>query len=148
MIVERICSRLVLTGDPNDSVREAARRMGSAKLHTLVVVDEARKPIGIVTDHDIVNRCVAGGQDPDLMMVSSLMTSPVISIDEKVPLGEALETMSRHGRRHLIVTDDQGRLAGIIALSDLLGELIDDARLLAGLLRQRRFGSERPATGA
>ena len=59
MSAGRVCVREVLVATPEESVREAARRMQKADVGSLVVLDPDRRPVGILTDRDVALRCVA-----------------------------------------------------------------------------------------
>jgi CBS domain-containing protein len=134
----RICVRTVHVASPQESVREAARRMREADVGTLIVVDDARKPLGIVTDRDVALRCVAERRDPDATPVATVMTAPVACVGASTPIEEALKRMVGVAARRLAVTDDEGQLVGILALDDVLELLVEEAESIGRLLRRRR----------
>ena len=76
MTVGRICVRDVHIAEPDESVRVATRRMRKVDVGALIVTDDKRNPIGILTDRDVALRCVAEGQEPDDTPVSEIMTAP------------------------------------------------------------------------
>jgi signal-transduction protein with cAMP-binding, CBS, and nucleotidyltransferase domain len=121
---------------PVESVRAVARRMGEYNVGTVVVVDEARKPIGILTDRDIAMRCVAPGESADVLSVSNIMTTPVRTVAESAPIEDAVSTMKRLGVRRLPVTDATGTLAGLIALDDVLALIAEESASIGTLLRK------------
>ena len=137
MSVGRICVRNVYSATPEESVRVAARRMGEADVGALVVVDEKGYPVGVVTDRDVALRCVAGESDPNTTPVSSVMTTPALCVSESTPIEAALKRMSCIGARRLVVTDEKGRLAGILALDDVVELLVEEAEAIGRLLRRR-----------
>ncbi len=136
MSVGRICSQSVVTAGANESIRDAARRMARFSVGTLVVtdLDEGEHPIGILTDRDIVTRCVAGGLDPSFNPVSSIMSVPVRSVGRHTPVEDALTIMAAEGMRRLVVTDADNRLAGILALDDVIEQLVNEADAIKRLL--------------
>jgi CBS domain-containing protein len=136
MLVGKICSQSVVTAGANESIREAACRMASLSVGTLVVtdLDQGERPIGILTDRDIVTRCVAAGLDPNEDPVSSIMSVPVRSVGEDTPVADALSIMAGGGIRRLIVTNAQDRLAGILALDDVIELLVREADAVGRLL--------------
>ena len=91
MAVGRICSRVVVTASPEESVRAGARRLADHQVGSLVIVatDGATSAIGMVTDRDIVVRCVAGYLDPDITPLAAIMTAPARSVNESTPIEEA-----------------------------------------------------------
>jgi CBS domain-containing protein len=138
MSAGRICVRKVNLASPDESVREAARRMREAEVGTLIVVDEKRSPVGIVTDRDVALGCVAEGRDPDSTKVAAVMTAPVVCVYESTPIEEALGRMAGIAARRLGVTDDDGRLVGILALDDVLELLVEEAETIGRLLHRRQ----------
>lgn len=136
MSAGKLCSRDVVAADSGEKVRIAARRMAEHNVGTVVVVDEDRRPTGMVTDRDIAIRCVAEQRDPDGTTVWDVMTQPVHVIREDLPIDEALSKMAVAGNRRLPVVDDEGRLAGLLALDDVLDLLTEEAGMIGALLRR------------
>lgn len=134
MSVGRICVRSVVVAEPDESVRDAARRMRSEEVGTLVVLDSEDRPEGILTDRDVVVRCVAEYEDPDAMPISAAMTGPVRTISEEAPVEDALSRMASGGTRRLVVTDDGERLVGVLALDDVLDLLAEEVETIGRLL--------------
>src|SRR5689334_22413650 len=73
MSIGRICVSAVTLVTPQDSVQKAAERMHEHKVGTLVILNELRQPIGVLTDRDIVTRVVALGKDPVKTLVGEVM---------------------------------------------------------------------------
>jgi CBS domain-containing protein len=136
MSVGKICTRMVAMATPVESVRAVAKRMGEYSAGTVVVVDEARRPIGILTDRDIALRCVASGESADALSVSTVMTTPVRTVSENAPIEDAVGTMKRLGVRRLPVTDATGTLAGLVALDDVLSLIAEESASIGSLLRK------------
>ena len=80
MSVGRICVRAVHTADPVETLRAAGRRMRDHAVGCLVVVDRKGAPTGIVTDRDLMLRCVAEGDAADAVSVAQAMSAPVVSV--------------------------------------------------------------------
>ncbi len=138
MSVGRICVRDVWTATSRESVRESARRMGRQNLGTLVVVDEGNQPIGILSDRDIMMRCIVDGSDPDRTTVSELMSTPVSSAHEQMPIEEALQQMEACSVRRMPVVDDKGQLVGIISLDDIQELIAEECATVGRLLAKSR----------
>ena len=140
MPVGRICSQVLATATPDETVRVAARRMVRNEVGTLVVLAGAGvpRPAGVVTDRDIALRCVGGDLDPDRTPISHLMSSPVHSLDEGAPVEDAVQLMASAGIRRLVVTGDGGRLVGLLSLDDVLEHLLDEAGPIRRLLEKQR----------
>ena len=127
MSAGQVCSRTVITAAPDESARVGAQRMSVHGVGTLVIVKSAgsTKPMGIVTDRDIVVRCVAGGLDSESTPLSTIMTEPVRVIDENVSLEDAIQRMADASARRLVVTGDGDRIVGILSLDDLLNVMAE-----------------------
>jgi CBS domain-containing protein len=134
MSVGSICSQVVVTGSPDESVLDIARRMQTNNVGTVVLVNAAREPMGIVTDRDIVLRCVCRSLDAGATPVSAVMTRDVRSVDASTPVHEALRTMATMGARRLVVTDMEETLVGILSVDDLAQVLIEEATSISRLL--------------
>jgi CBS domain-containing protein len=142
-MVRDICTRVVVTVSPEATVHEAAHRMRSRKVGALVVTGETGKPVGILTDRDIVVRVVALGKDPAKVQVGSIIRRNPTVIREEQGILDATKILSRRGVRRLPVVDAKGKLAGIVALDDLLmllgSEMSHIASALASELGRARL---------
>lgn len=134
MTAGRICVRSVQTAAPDETVRQAARRMAQARVGSLVVVGPDQRPLGILTDRDLVLRCVADERNPDETQVGEVMTAPVDRVHESTPIETALSRMEGVDSRRLVVVDDEDRLAGLLALDDVLELLAEEAATIGRLV--------------
>jgi CBS domain-containing protein len=103
---------------------------------TLVVLDERQHPTGVLTDRDVVVRLVAKGLDPNSTPIDEIMSTPAECIDESTPIEEGLARMAGVRARRLVVTRDDGRLVGVLALDDVLELLAEEAQSIGRLLRR------------
>jgi CBS domain-containing protein len=117
--------------------------MGRHDVGTLVVIDEDAIPTGILTDRDIALRCVGRSLDPDATEVADIMTAPVSTAGEHLPIEEAVGRMAGAGTRRLVITDSSDRLVGILAMDDVLDLLVEEASDLGRILRHQT-GTARP----
>jgi CBS domain-containing protein len=138
MSTGRICTRTVVTASARESVLEVARRMEEHGVGTVVVVDENAKPVGIVTDRDLVLRCIAAELEPAGTRVSEVMTREVRTVDESTPIEQALRTMAGAGTRRLVVTGTGGKLAGLLSMDDFVELLAEEATSLGEIVRNDR----------
>ncbi|HEU5169424.1 MAG TPA: CBS domain-containing protein [Gemmatimonadales bacterium] len=140
MTTGKICSRIVATVWPTETVRAAALRMAENDVGSLVVIeaDGLHRPIGILTDRDIAVRCVGGRLDPDKTPVSTVMTTRVHTIDEQAAVEDALSQMAAGGTRRLIVTGRGERLVGVLSLDDVLDLLTTETAAIGKLLDKQR----------
>ena len=140
MSIGTICSRVVVTVPKTDSVLSAARLMEQHDVGTVVILerDGPDRALGILTDRDIVLRCVAHQLNPETTPAREIMTTPAQSVDESTPLEEALGLMVSLGARRLVVTAKGQGVVGILSLDDLLDQLALEAREVGRLLEQQR----------
>jgi CBS domain-containing protein len=113
------------TVEPNDHVAAAAYLMKHAGATALVVVDDeqARRPVGLITDADIA-RAVADGKDVNHVRIHDVMTTRLTVINARTTLGDAARSMVTGHFRHLPVVGDAG-LIGMVDISDVCGALLD-----------------------
>jgi len=103
---------------PEATVYEAAVRMNEVRIGSLVVLHEGRLS-GIITERDILMRVVAERRDPAQTRVSDVMTAEVVCGRPHTSLEEARGVMKNRRVRHLPITDEQGRLLGVVSIGDL-----------------------------
>jgi CBS domain-containing protein len=118
----------VATAPTTASVRELAAKMEDYGLGSVVILDQAQRPIGIVTDRDLAMRVIAEGKDPDGVIAADVMSKPLLAASPDEPLETLVERMAAGGIRRLPVVRDE-RLVGIVASDDLLlwlGREVDD----------------------
>lgn len=106
---------------PDTPIAAVARMMLDRDCGAIPVVGDpaARRPIGMVTDRDIVTRTLALGRDPMAMTAQDCMTSPVVTVTEDTRLDECVELLELSQLRRVIVVDDVGACAGIVAQADV-----------------------------
>jgi CBS domain-containing protein len=102
---------------PDDTVREACRRMAEARCGHVLVCDGDRL-VGVFTERDLVTRVVAPGHDPDTLAVRHAMTINPVTIAADAPIREAIRVMDEGSFRCLPVLDG-GRLVGVLTARDL-----------------------------
>jgi len=117
MHVEEIMSRDVLMVEGTKSMMHAARVMGEHHVGSLLVKGPER-PMGIVTERDLLTRVIAADKDPAKVRVSAAMSPRLITIKPQTEIREAARTMIREKGRLVVV--DGRQLAGIVTASDLI----------------------------
>jgi CBS domain-containing protein len=136
MSVGRICTRVVDLADEEETIKTAAQRLQERNVGTLVILDRKNKPVGILTDRDLVVRSMALGQDPRQTIVGEVMTRNPRTIAETAPIEQALGLM-RVGRcRRLPVTGPDGTLVGLVSFDDILGLLSEEFSQVGTLVEQ------------
>jgi CBS domain-containing protein len=103
-----------------------------------LIVDD--RPVGIVTDRDIVTRAIAAGKDPRGMPAREVASEEIVVVHTDDDLSDALELMARHRVRRLPVVDNDERLVGMLAQADVAFEAKekDVGEMLEGISRPDR----------
>jgi CBS domain-containing protein len=122
--VREVVGRGVVTVDENATLHAAARHMAARGVSAAVVVRGARH-LGLLTEREIVER-VGAGADPSTYVAADAMTAPLVVAEAHHSVGQVLMTMAIFSTRHLPVRDGDGRLVGMVSLSDLLARLSAD----------------------
>lgn len=98
---------------------EVAKLMVHNDCGEIPIVDTADRPIGVVTDRDIVVRVVAQGMNPSAHTAESCMSHPVVTVQADAPLDDVVSTMEKYQVRRVPVVDRDGCCIGIIAQADV-----------------------------
>lgn len=101
-----------------ESVEVAARHLAHYNIGAMPVCDKRGRLCGVVTDRDLVTRCIAANRSPADTTVRQIMTGQVITADTEMDVGVAAHLMGRKQIRRLPVTD-QGKVCGMVSLGDL-----------------------------
>jgi CBS domain-containing protein len=149
MTLGEICKKDIVTADRETTVRDAAKLMREHHVGNVVVVD-GKKPVGIVTDRDIVVGVLATGLDAEALTTGEIM-GPGLTlghVDDDV--STIVHRMSREGIRRMPVVGEGGELEGMFALDDYLrvlaSQMHDVSRLIAR--EQKREAETRLALSA
>jgi CBS domain-containing protein len=117
--VKDVMSNKVITVNPNTPVSQTAMLMNINNIGSIIVTDTSGKPIGIITERDIVKRLVAKNLAPSAIKAEKIMSSPVKTISPYAELSEAARIMHRAGIRRLVVVSEDG-LLGIVTSRDII----------------------------
>ncbi len=127
LLVKDVMSSPVITIFEDESADKAAKLMAEHNVGCVIVATKDKKPIGIITERDMVVRIVAEDLQPSKIKVKNIMSSPLRTVKPDETLSEAARKMSRLNVRRLGVVY-KGKLAGIISSKDILAvtpELIE-----------------------
>ncbi len=118
MKVQDIMSKNPIHISPIESVEVAARTLAHYNIGILPVCSSDGKLCGLVTDRDLVTRCVASGKSPAQTTVREVMTNQITSAKPDMEVGVAAHLMGRQQIRRLPVVEE-GKLCGIVSLGDM-----------------------------
>ena len=142
MRVQDICTHHVAHIVATESLIEAAVMMRERHVGNVVVVetlDGKRRPIGILTDRDIIVAVVAAGLTPESLLVSDVMSKPVYCCGGTQSVFDAIAIMHDQGIRRLPVLDENGSLLGIIAADDIWIALSNQLKILGEITVRERI---------
>ena len=136
MLVSDVFTSAVVRVSRSASLQDAARIMRKHHVGALVVTDEGLerdRPLGIVTDRDIVIKGVADGR-PAQSAVGEIMTQALATVLRTDTLTQALDLMRTRGVRRLAVAEPGGELAGIVSMDDIVDRLAGEIGAMHGIL--------------
>lgn len=133
MTVFDCCQKNVVSVTTDATVQFVAGLMKEKNIGCVVVTQKDR-PIGIVTDRDLVLRGVPAGEDPDRVTIDTLMTREVVTIRGDKGIFEAIQLMKTAGVRRIPVVDIKGHLIALLTVDDIIRliarEMADIARII------------------
>ena len=135
------CNREVVVIERTESVRKAVDLMRTHHVGDVIVVekaDGATRPLGILTDRDIVLEILAEDVDLEAVNVGDVMSYELQTVDEDIKLLDAIKVMRTKGIRRLPVVDSQENLVGILAVDDVLGLISEQLSDLVGLIARQQ----------
>lgn len=118
LLVKDVMVTDVVTIEPNVNVRRAVRAMNDFEIGCLIVV-EAGRVVGILTERDVLKRVMDEGRNPDKTLVKEVMSKPPITINPDADLEAAIELMFKHKIKKLPVIEN-GKLVGLVTFTDLV----------------------------
>jgi CBS domain-containing protein len=132
---------IIITG----SAQDAAKKMSDKNVSSLVVTNNNNKPVGIITERDLVRKVSVNDVNSSNVLIKDILSSPLVTIDSKLTIEGAADTMVNNKVRHLLVVDNNNinRPIGVITATDFasyLRENIDmdevNAKILESLKEQ------------
>jgi len=133
VIVRDIMSRNVRVVRPDTSVQEVVATMNKFNIGSIIVV-QSERPVGIITERDILKRQVEPCLAPETLTARHIMSSPIITIDENASIEEAAVLMTKKRAKRLPVMSD-GKLVGIITYTDIVFKVPAMLSVLEELVR-------------
>jgi CBS domain-containing protein len=143
MNVGSICKRQIVTVTPRSDLAAVAQLMRDKHVGFLIVVEpepqaQYGRPVGVLTDRDIVISVVARGADPTLLTAGDVMNREPVLAQESDSVDQALRTMRRMGVRRLPVIGSRGMLTGVLSLDDVLDVLAAEIGEISGTVRNEQ----------
>ncbi|MDH5199878.1 MAG: CBS domain-containing protein [Candidatus Bathyarchaeota archaeon] len=127
--------RNVKTVRTDDSAWDAVVKMNKFRIGSVIVTNNGR-PVGIITERNILERIVEPRLDPSSVKAKDIMSAPLITVDLNAAVEEAAQIMARKGIKKLPVVDG-GRIVGVVSTSDIVRTSPTQLGILEELLRVR-----------
>lgn len=133
MIVRDIMAKNIKTVKTDDSVHAAVMKMNKFDIGSVIVTASGR-PVGIITETNIMRRIVEPRMDPATVWVKDIMTSPLVTIESTAAIEEATKIMVQKKIKRLPVMDN-GKIVGVISSTDIVKASPTQLGILDELLR-------------
>jgi CBS domain-containing protein len=142
--VSKLCKSNLVTVRPSDELTTAAQLMREKHVGYVIVVEPILqegtiKPVGVITDRDIVVSVVARGVDPRTLRVGEVMTQKPVVVSEGDTVQNAIQEMRRMGIRRIPVVGDRGELVGVLSLDEIIDHLAVQLEDVAGSMRSEQI---------
>lgn len=135
LLVKDFCSKGVRSVNQNTNIQEVAIIMDKYKIGAILVVEEeGDKPIGIITNDDIIRKSVQYDKQPSSILAKEIMSYPLITIDPDQSITEAMRKMANNDVKRLIVVELGGKPYGVISSSDVLKHSPDYIEVLKEII--------------
>jgi len=135
LLVRDIMARNVKTVRVDDTALEAVSKMNKFHIGSVIVMNNGR-PIGIITERNILQRIVEPRLDPAVVVVKDIMSSPLVTVDVNAAVEEAAQIMARRRIKKLPVVD-KDKLVGVVSTSDIVRSNPTQLGIIEELLRVR-----------
>ena len=134
VLVRDIMSKDVKVVRPDSSAKEVVATMNKFDIGSIIVVQSDR-PVGIITERDILRRIVEPCLAPETLRAREVMSSPVMTIDDTASIDEAANIMARKRIKRLLVMESNRRIAGIVTFTDIVTQVPNMLGILEELVR-------------
>lgn len=141
MNISNLMTAEVVTINTNQSIADTAKLMRSKNVGDIVVVETKNggtKPVGIITDRDLVLEILAQDVDPLSVSIADIMTSNIQTITEDATILTTLRLLHDKGVRRAPIVDHKGDLTGVVSADDILGFLSSEFKNLAEIYTGRK----------
>ena len=134
MLCQDVMKSEVETFRESDPVIDVARRMREVNIGFVPICDRDGHPVGVLTDRDLALRVCGEDRRASETRAGAVMTRETITCRDSDPLEAAEQLMARYRKSRMMIVDEEGRLVGVISLSDIVEE--EDDRHAAETMRQ------------
>ncbi|MQL54246.1 CBS domain-containing protein [Acidianus ambivalens] len=136
--VKFLISKTLVTAEKGTKLEDVVKMMASMNIGSVIITDK-EKPVGIITERDII-RALAEGI-PLTEKIENVGTMDLITVFEDDSIYTAAEKMNKYNIRHLVVIDKEGNFKGVISIRDLIRESYV-LKALANVSQEEWLGSD------
>jgi len=130
----------VFTARPDKTIEQALALLSEHNISSLIVVNLHGDPEGIATERSILHLMAKRGRAAFSLPLTEAMQAPMPTCTPDMPVNEGLRKMTVDRNKHLAVLDEDGRLAGLVSIGDLVKAKLQDSELEGRVLRDLAYG--------
>ncbi|HUI86323.1 MAG TPA: CBS domain-containing protein [Nitrososphaerales archaeon] len=116
--VKDLMDSKIVTVDADATVAQALKAMLQNDVWSVIVMEKGI-PAGVVVEHDVLQRCVGKGLDPNRVKAKDIMSSPLLQIDAEAPIGEAMKKLEEESVKRLYIVQN-GKVVGRLTEKSVL----------------------------
>ena len=135
----------IITAKYSESIFTISTLMKEKQVSSIIIIDQNDKPVGIITERDIVRRVIADSKNPNTTKATEIKSQPLITVGPNAYLFNACKIMEKNNIRRLPVVKDNG-IVGIVTITDIIKHLHtihkEDHYLLRFMIRYRKYLEE------
>jgi CBS domain-containing protein len=131
----------IITIETGATARKAAELMNRHDIGCIIIVDSHDKPLGIVTERDMLKRVMLQARDPRRARISFIMSKPLITVSPQTDLREAINLMTERRIKKLPVVEDDN-LLGLLSITDIVRSLAYFEHVVASLCARCQYGKQ------
>lgn len=138
LLVKDVMTKNVITIESSEPTKKVADVMGKYDIGCLIVMDDG-KPVGIITERDMIKRVLLQFRDPRITRVDDIMSTPLIALTPETTLNEALQLMNERRIKKLPVVEDH-QLIGLLTLTDVVRSTAYFEHVITSLCSRCKWG--------
>ena len=119
ILIKDWMSKKIATVTESQTILDAVKLMDKQNIGSVVVV-QGKKPVGILTERDMLRKVMAKGKEPKTILIKEVMTPNPKMLSEDATLLDVTKLMNKYGFRHIIIINAAGDLSGMVTAKDLI----------------------------
>jgi CBS domain-containing protein len=128
--------RAVVAMRPSETIMAVVHELAKHDKGSIMICDDEGKLVGIITERDIVRKCLTSGKDLDKTKIQDVMTTRVVVAKSEDDPSYAINAMKEANIRHIPIVDAQKKAIGMISMRDLLGVQLEESSFTVHILNE------------